>query len=178
MGRCARLNTCARRARNSRNVYLAIQLTRSRQRQQCQLDSRSETTGVSNSRRGARTLAIDLGQTIDIALRLIAEVLRQIDNLQALGHLVLLPELAALAVRRTHKQHIDSLQVVLGTETQIGFAPQTAVNIAHVVACIARRMNKCDLHLRMVDQQSEQLACGITRAAYNSDLNHYFSLRF
>ena len=176
---CSRwLHTRTCRACDGCDVHLVAEQLGRGKRQQRQLNGCSKATWVGNASSLANLLALHLCQSVDKTIVLVAEVLRQVDNLQVGRHLVLLHKLGTRTVSRAEKQHVDGLQVVLRRKAKVALAIEPSVHLAHKVARVACRVNECNLHLRMVDEQTNQLACGVTRTAYDTNLNHYFAFFF
>ena len=176
--RCRRLHTCTRRACNGCYVHLVIQQLRLRKWQQRQLNSRSEATRVCDACCTRNLLALHLRQTIDKAIVLITKILCQVHNLHVGRNVVLLHKLSTCSVSRAEEQQINCSQVVLRREAQVTLSIQSAVYLAHEVASITRRVDKGDFHLRVVNQQTNQLTRGVACATYDTNLNHYFPFFF
>jgi len=95
-------------------------------------------------------LLVDLGQTVDIiVIALDSEVLCQIDDLDVLGDGVLLEEGLALAMSETEEYDIHLIKRHLIGKLQISIANEPFVDIADEVACVALRVGKDDLCLRV-----------------------------
>ena len=175
MGRGRRFHPRTRRTRDGRHVHLLPQQPRAGQRQQRQLDRRGEAAGIGHAPRRTDAVAVQFGKSVDEALRLVAEILRQIDDPQPFGQGVRREELAAPAVRRAEEQHVDRPQIVFRRETQVGLAQQPAVHVAEGVARVAVAVDECDLGRRMIHQQPQQFAGRVAGAADDAD-PHFFAL--
>lgn len=175
MGRGRRFHPRTRRTRDGRRVHFLPQQSLTGQRQQRQLDRRGETAGIGHAPRRTDAVAVQFGKSVDEALRLVAEILRQIDDPQPFGQGVRREELAAPAVRRAEEQHVDRPQIVFRRETQVGLAQQPAVHVAEGVARVAVAVDECDLGRRMIHQQPQQFAGRVAGAADDAD-PHFFAL--
>ena len=177
MGRGRWLYARARRSGDRRHVHLVLQQPRGGQRQQRQLDRRGETPRIGHAFRPADALAVQFRKAVDESARLVAEILRQVDDLHACGDRVLLHPDPALPVRRTKEHHVGRREVVRVAEPHVGVAFQPAVHVPKAVARVRGAVDEGDLHLRMVDQQADQFAGGVPGASDNAGPDH-FLLRF
>ena len=125
----------------------------------------------------ADTVAVQLGEPVDEPAALVAEILRQVDDLHACGHRVRLHPFAALTVCRTEEQHVDGSQVVSVAETHFGVALQSPVYVGEAVARVARAVDEDDPGLRVGEQQADQFAGGVPGASDDAGPDH-FLLRF
>ena len=147
------------------------------QRQQRQLDRRGEITRIGDALRRADAVAVQLRKSVDEAVALVAEVLREVDDLHAGGNVVRFEPFAALAVRRTEEQDVDRREVAGVGEAQFGVALQSAVHVGDAVARIAGAVDEGEPDLRMVYQEADQFAGGVAGASDDACAYH-FSLRF
>ena len=88
-----------------------------------------------------------------------AVVHRKVDNFQFLGKVVTLHELLRIAVSGTEEKEVDLVQRQFICKYQICFAIQSAMHVRDLVAGIARTVHKCNLGVRMIQQQADQFAC-------------------
>ena len=96
----------------------------------------------------------------------------KIDDLHIFGYGMAFHELLRIAVGGTEEQQVDLVQRQFIGKHQVGFSIQSAVHIRYLVACIARTVHKCNLGVRMIQQQANQFACRVSRTTYNSYLDH------
>ena len=117
------------RARNCCNMHLALQQSISCKRQKSKLNSCCKATRIGKAEGLRNTVAVNLWQSIDIAVALIAVVLRKVNNLQRCRLRILLPELTAMAVRRTEEKQVYSRQIVLIRKAELCLTDKSSVNI-------------------------------------------------
>lgn len=169
-----RLLTCTGRAGDG--VYSDIVGEQSGfcQGQQTELYAGGKATGISQMLALADLLTVYLGQAVHIVVcgSRDAEVLRQVDDLHMLGDGVLLQELLALAMAETEEYHIHLIEGHGVGETQVGIAQEALVHVGHEVACIALAVGKDDFRLRMVHQEADEFATGISGSTKYSYFNH------
>ena len=86
------------------------------------------------------------------------EILRQVDNLYMSRNRVLLQELLALAVAKAKEYYIHLFEGHGIGKAEFCIAQQSLVHIDYTVARITLAIGKDNLYLRMVHEQSNQLA--------------------
>ena len=143
--------------------------------QQCQLNGRSKAARVGELGASTDLVALKLGQTIYIAIVLVAIVLGKVDDLQGVRTLVLSPESSTLAVTRAKEKHVDGVEVVCVGEALLGIAYQTSMYGVERLTGIASGVRKGDLHLWVIDQEADEFACGIARCANYAYFDHNVS---
>ena len=118
--------------------------------------------------------AVQFRQTVDevVALGLEAVVHGEVYNLQPFGDVVAVHELARVAVGGAEEEAVHLVQRQLVGEAQVGLAIEALVHVGHAVAGIAAAVDEDNLCLRVVDEQADEFAGGIARAAYDSYLYH------
>ena len=142
VGRRRGFHPRAGRARDGRDVHVVLQQPRGRQRQQRQLDRRGEAPRVGDAPRLADAVALPLRKSVDESVVLVAEVLRQVNDPQPLGNLVLRKPCAALPVCRAEEDDIDLVQVVRLAEAHLRVALKPAVHLREAVAGIRRAVHE------------------------------------
>ena len=174
MRRGGRLHARTRRAGNRVHVQVGVQHQMLGQREETQLDTRGEATGVGDMLRLANPTAVQLRKAIDEVVRpvLDAVVHAQVDNLDGGRHLVALHELLRVAVRGTEEEAVYLVEREFAGEAEVRFAEQTLVHVGNLVARVARAVHERDFHIRMVDEQAYQLTRRIACPTDDSYLNH------
>ena len=131
------------------------------------MDACSEATWVCHVLRLCDFVLVDFWQTIYIvvARSLKTEVLCQVNNLDIGGNLVLFEERFALAVAETEEHHIHLVERHIGYELHIGLTIQSFVDICEQIARVALAVDKYNFGLRMIDEQTNEFACRISRTA-------------
>ena len=130
------------------------------------MDSRSKTPWVGELGASTNFLALEFGQTIYIAIALVAIVLCEVDDFQCVRTVVFCPKSGTLAVAGAEKEHIDGVQIVCIGEALLGITNQTSMNGMKRLTGVACGVREGDLHLWVVDQEADEFACGIARCAY------------
>lgn len=74
-------------------------------------------------------------------------------------------ELLALAMAETEEDDVDLVERHLGSESQVGIADESFVNVADQIARIALGIGKDNLSRGVVQQQADQLAAGVAGSA-------------
>ena len=158
-------------------MHFVLQQPRRGQRQQRQLDRRGETARVGHTLRAADAFAVQLRKPVDESFRLIAEILRQVDNLHACGNRVFRQPYLALPVRRAEEHDIGRPEVVRVAEPHVGVALQSSVYVREAVARVRCAVDEDNLDLRMVHQQADQFAGGVPGSSDDARTDHCL-LRF
>ena len=104
-----------------------------------------------------------------------AVVHTEIDDLHVFGYGMALHELLRIAVSGTEEKEVDLVQRQFIGKYQICFAIQSAMYVRDLVAGIARTVHKCNLGVRMIQQQADQFACRISCTSNNPDFDHISS---
>ena len=81
-----------------------------------------------------------------------------------------------MTVTLTQEKGVDRREIKPVGETHVSFAGQAAVDVADQIAGIALRVDKNYFSVWVIDQQSDQLSCGISRTTDYADI--HFSLSF
>ena len=168
----SRFHSRACRACDGRDVDLVFQQAGRGKRQQGKLYRSCKAARIGQFVSSRNFRALPLGQTVNIALGLVAEVLSQVYDLQSCRSLVLRPETAALSVSRAHKQQIDSLKVKFVGKLLLRFAEYARMHLIKEISRIALRVDKCKFHLRMVEKYPYQFTGSVTGTACYPDPNH------
>ena len=177
MGGRRRLDACACRTGDGVHVQVRIQHQMLGQGQDPQLDAGGETAGVRDVAGVADAAPVQFGQAVnEIVFGAFDPVVHaEVDDLHVFGHAVALHELLRVAVGGTEEEEVDLVQRQFVGEHQIRLAVQSAVHIGDLVAGIARAVDKCNLRVRMVQEQADQFACRVSCTSYNPDLDHISS---
>jgi hypothetical protein len=80
-------------------------------------------------------------------------------------------------VTKTEEDDIYLVERHLIGEAEVSVAQQTFVNVAHAVTRIRLRVGKHNLHLWVVNQQTQQFAACISGSTKDSDFNHNYILK-
>ena len=139
------------------------------------MDACGEATRVSYLGGLCDFVSLPFGQTIYIAIVLVAVVLRKVDDLQPFRTFVLCPDSAALAVARAKEEHIDSIEVVGIREALLCIAYESFMHGVKGFAGIAGGVCEDDLCVWVVNQESNQFACCISRSTDYSYFDHSVS---
>ena len=125
----------------------------------------------------ADTASVQFGQAVDeIVFRAFDAVVHtEIDDLHVFGYGMTLHELFRIAVSGTEEKEVDLVQRQFIGKYQICFAIQSAMHVRDLVAGIARTVHKCNLGVRMIQQQADQFACRISCSSNNPDFDHISS---
>lgn len=135
-------------------------------RQKGQLNGRGKAAGVGYMAGLCNLVLVYLGQAINVVVCAFdAEILRQIDNLHAVGNDVLFQELLTLAVAETEEDDINLMEGHLVGEPQVGVANKPFVHVRYQIASVALRIGKHNLCLGMIEQQADEFAASITGGA-------------
>ena len=104
----------------------------------------------------ADTASVQFGQAVDeIVFRAFDAVVHtEIDDLHVFGYGMTLHELLRIAVSGTEEKEVDLVQRQFICKYQICFAIQSAMYVRDLVAGIARTVHKCNLGVRMIQQQA------------------------
>ena len=142
--------------------------------QQTELEAGSETAGVGNVPGVGDERPVDFGQAIDevVAGCGETEVLCQVDDTHAVGHVMLGKEGFALAMAETEEEHVGLVEGHLVSEHQVGVAVESFVHVGDVVAGIALAVDECYLGFGVVDKEADEFACSVTGTAEYSYLDH------
>ena len=156
----------ARRAGDGIHADVLGQQSHSGRRQQGQLDGSGKATGVGQMLGLLDGRLVNLRQTVDVVVgALDAEVLGQVDNLHALGNLVLGKELLALAMPKAEKHDVDLVEGHLVGEEQIGVSNQSFVDVADGIPGIRLGVGKDNLRLGVIQQQTDEFASRVSGCA-------------
>ncbi len=148
------------------------------QGQQTELYAGGEAAGVGQMLRLADGIAVGFGQAIDVVVVAFdAEVLRQVDDFHAVGYGVLLEKGLTLAVSEAEEHHIHLVEGHLRGEAQVAITVKSLVHIGHKVAGIALAVGENYLCLRVVYEQTDELAAGISGSTQYSYSNHFISVQ-
>lgn len=101
-----------------------------------------------------------------------AIVHREIDDAQRLGQGVRLHELAGVAVSRAEEETVNLVQRELVGKHEVGLAEEPAVDIGYAVARVTGAVYKNNLYIGVIDEQPQQLTCGVSRPTYDSYFYH------
>ena len=172
MGGGSRFNARPGGAGDGLDVDVAREETGLGQRQEGQLDGGRETAGVGHFPRLGDPVAVQLRKSIDIAVGLVPEILGQVDDLESFRTGMLLPESAALAMGRAQEQDVDALQVDPVRKHERRVAHKTGMMLRHGFAGLALRMDPGDLRLRVVHQDADQFAGGVSGASDDARPDH------
>ena len=142
------------------------------QRQERQLDGGRKAAGVGHFLRLGNPVAVEFREPIDIAVGLVPEILGQVDDLESFRAGMLLPESAALAMGRAQEQDVDALQVDPVRKHERRVAHETGMMLRHGFAGLALRMDPGDLRLRVVHQDADQFAGGVSGASDDARPDH------
>ena len=177
MGRGRGFDARSRGSRDGVDMQVVVEHQMFRQGQDGQLDAGGEAARVGHVARLHDLLAVQLGESVDeIMLRALQAIVhREVDDPHVGGHLVALHELACIAMGGTEEKDIDLVQWEGAGEAQIGLPIKPLVDVRDPVAGVARAVDERDLHLRVVEQEADQLARRISRSAYDTRLDHIFS---
>ncbi len=148
------LHACSGRAGDACDMNLAVQFSCGGKRKKRYLEGCGETSRIGYFPSTLDALKVRLGETVDISVALIAVILCEVHNLESLGHLVFLPELAAESMTLTKEQNIDGIQIVILRKCQIGFANKPLVYVGDGFAGVAGRVHELDFSFRVVEEQS------------------------
>ena len=153
MGGGAGLLACTRGARNGVDGHVLGEQSHLGSRQQGHLNGCGKTSGVGHVLRLDNLGLVDFRQSVDVVVvALNAEVLREVDNLDAVGDGVLLQERFALAVTETEEDNVYLIEWHLVGKTQISVTNQSFVHVADQIAGIALRVGEDNLCLGVVQQ--------------------------
>ena len=114
------------------------------------------------------------GKTVNVvvAFRFEAEVLCEVDNFHIRWYGVLLEECLTLAVTEAEEHHIDLVEGHLRRELQVAVAIQSLVHLSHHVASVALTVGENDFSFRVVDEQTDEFAAGVSGSAQYSYSYH------
>ena len=138
-------------------MYFAIEFTGLCKRQQCELDRSGEAARIGHAARRTDAVAVQLGQAVDEAVVLVAEILRQVDHREPCGHGVFGHPDRALAVGRAEEEAVDRAEVPLVAEAELRIALQSAVYRRQEVARVRGALHEAELDGGVVQQQAQQL---------------------
>ena len=124
--------------------------------------------------RGGDGFAVELGQTVDIVVvgRGDAEVLRQVDDAHVVGDGMLLQEGLALAVTEAEEHYVDLVEGHGVGEAHGGLAVESLMDIGEQIAGIAAAVDKDQLGVGVVDEQTDEFAGGIAGSSQYSYSYH------
>ena len=125
----------------------------------------------------ADTSSVQFGQAVNeiVFIAFDTVIHAEVDDLHVVGNSMAFHEFLCIAMSGTEEQKVDAVQRELVGETHIGFSEQSAVNVSDQVAGVAGTIHKCNLGVRVIQQQTNQFACRISRTTDNSDLNNIYS---
>ena len=174
VARRTRLHARPGAARDGVHHDIAVQHQVLGQGQQAQLYAGGEAARIGHVLRLAGGAAVQLRQAVDevVALGLEAVVHGEIYNLQPFGDVVALHELARVAVGGAEEEAVHLVQRQLVGEAQVGLAIEALVDVGHTVSGITAAVDEDNLCLRVVDEQADEFAGSVARAAYDSYLYH------
>ena len=124
--------------------------------------------------RGGDGFAVELGQTVDIVVvgRGDTEVLRQVDDAHVVGDGMLLQEGLALAVAEAEEHHVDLVEGHRVGEAHGGLAVESLMDIGEQIAGIAAAVDKDQIGVGVVDEQTDEFAGGIAGSSQYSYSYH------
>ena len=172
VGGSARLDARPRGARDGSDIDPVLQQPTGRQRKQGQLYGSGEAAGIGYELCPGNLLALQLRQSIDIALALIPVVLGQVNHLQPLRSLVFSPIRRAFAVSAAEEDHVRAFQRGIRAELQIAVAVEARMHFPDLPAGAAGGLREADLHIRVIHQYSYEFARSVARGAYYSCFDH------
>ena len=115
---------------------------------------------------------LPLGQAIYITVMLIPEILGKIDDFQSGRTGMFCPESAAFPVTGAKEYHIHRVQRRIRAEMKIRITEQAGVDRPKRIAGIAGGLHEDDLRLGMIQQDTQQFACRVSRSPDDTDLDH------
>ncbi len=174
MGLLRRLLPRTCRARNTNHRHFRREISTLSEREQPQLNGGGKTARVGDMVSPLNLLPIQLWKPIDEITCIIceAEIVTQIYNLNRGRDIVRLQILLRLTMSHTEKEKIDLLKIDLRKGE---VAPeQITMHRRERLPIMALTRHIRELHLRVVQQNPQELPGRITGAPSNSNLNHIF----
>ena len=94
---------------------------------------------------------VQFGQTVHVVIARgrQTEILRQVDDLQPVRHIVSLQELRALAMPETEKDHVHLVERQLVRKHQIGLPIQPFVHVGDLISGVTGTIDKLYLRFGM-----------------------------